>query len=188
MARQLKVFVVPAGFHDAYVAAPSRKAALEAWGSEHDLFARGIAQQVTDPALTAEPLAHPGEVIKRSRGTNAEQIAALPVDVERVAETESGEADATPRKTKAPAKPPVKVAKPRPKPSRDALEAAERAAADADDKHRDAEAEIAARQATLDRELRKLSEAHRREQKKLAATLADERERYDRAMKRWREG
>jgi hypothetical protein len=33
---------------------------------------------VDDPALMAEPLAHPGAVIRRSRGTAAEQIAALP--------------------------------------------------------------------------------------------------------------
>jgi hypothetical protein len=30
MPRKLKVFRTPIGFHDAYVAAPSRKAALEA--------------------------------------------------------------------------------------------------------------------------------------------------------------
>ena len=30
MPRKLKVFRTPTGFHDAYVAAPSRKAALEA--------------------------------------------------------------------------------------------------------------------------------------------------------------
>ena len=35
MARtgRLKVFRTSIGFHDAYVAAPSRKAALEAWGA-----------------------------------------------------------------------------------------------------------------------------------------------------------
>eukprot|EP01035_Chromulina_nebulosa_P046785 gene46785-63390_t len=58
MPRQLKVFRTPIGFHDAYVAAPSRKAALQAWGSDADLFARGMAEIVTDPALTAGPLAN----------------------------------------------------------------------------------------------------------------------------------
>ena len=84
MPRALKVFRTPIGFHDAYVAVPTKKAALAAWGSTRDLFARGIAELVTDPALTAEPLAAPGTVIKRSRGTTAEQIAALPT-VERPA-------------------------------------------------------------------------------------------------------
>ena len=67
MPRKLKVFRTPTGFHDAYVAAPSRKAALEAWGADADLFARGVAEQVTDPKLTAAPLERPGEVIKLSR-------------------------------------------------------------------------------------------------------------------------
>ena len=64
---KLKVFKTPAGFHDAYVAAPSQKAALAAWGSTANLFARGLAEVVTDPALTRDPLAHPGEVIRVAR-------------------------------------------------------------------------------------------------------------------------
>lgn len=34
MARKLKVFCTPIGFHDAYVAAPSQKAALEVWDTD----------------------------------------------------------------------------------------------------------------------------------------------------------
>ena len=49
---KLKVFRTPIGFHDAYVAAPSQKAALEAWGSDSNLFAAGAAELVTDAALT----------------------------------------------------------------------------------------------------------------------------------------
>src|SRR6478609_9516322 len=77
MPRKLKVFRTPIGFHDAYVAAPSRKAALEAWGSGADLFARGGAEEVTDPKLTEEPLKHPGEVIRVSRGDLKAQLKAL---------------------------------------------------------------------------------------------------------------
>jgi hypothetical protein len=66
--QKLKVFRTPIGFHDAYIAAPSRKAALEAWGSTTDLFSAGIAEQVTDPKLTKEMLKRPGEVIRRPRG------------------------------------------------------------------------------------------------------------------------
>ena len=103
---KLKVFRTPIGFHDAYVAAPSRAAALRAWGSDKDLFARGIAEEVTDPALTAEPLAQPGTVFKRSRGTADEQVAAL----------SGGTA-----KAKAPK--PAKAVKPRgPRPDRAALD------------------------------------------------------------------
>ena len=78
MARQLKVYCTPIGFHDAYVAAPSQKAALAAWGTETNLFSRGMAAVVTVPALTKEPLAKPGRVIKRARGTAAQHLAALP--------------------------------------------------------------------------------------------------------------
>jgi len=113
MPRALKVFRTAAGFHDAYVAAPSRAAALRAWGADRDLFARGAAEEVTDAALTAEPLAHPGKVIRRSRGTAAEQMAALPADAPR-------------RKVAAKAKAPTPV------PDRGALDAAEAALAAAE--------------------------------------------------------
>lgn len=190
MARKLKVFVVPAGFHDAYVAAPSRKAALAAWGSEHDLFARGIAQEVSDPALMAEPLAHPGEVIKRSRGTSAEQIAALPA---LPARAETADYASTPRaktgrggaKRATPA-PRKAEPKPAPKPTSDALAAAEQALADLEDSYRDADAKLTARQHALDRERRDLDAKHDRESEARNAVLAQERERYDKAMARWR--
>lgn len=58
MARALKVYRTPIGFHDAYVAAPSQKAALAAWGTKKNLFARGDAGIVTDAKLsrtTARP-------------------------------------------------------------------------------------------------------------------------------------
>lgn len=75
--QKLKVFRTPIGFHDAYVAAPSQKAALEAWGSDADLFARGSAEEVTDPELMKAPLESPGTIVKVLRGTKAEQLAAL---------------------------------------------------------------------------------------------------------------
>jgi hypothetical protein len=111
---KLKVFRTPIGFHDAYVAAPSQKAALEAWGAEGNLFAQGIAEQVTDPALMEEPLGRPGEIIRKVRGSADEHFAAL----DRVAK----------RKDKAEAKAPKKPAAPKvKKPSRDDLDAAEEA-------------------------------------------------------------
>src|SRR5687768_4472344 len=75
--KKLKVFRTPIGFHDAFVAAPSQKAALEAWGSDSNLFAAGVAEVVTDPKLMKEPLARPGEVVRRLRGSADEQVAAL---------------------------------------------------------------------------------------------------------------
>src|SRR5687768_886534 len=116
MPRKLKVFRTATGFHDAYVAAPSRKAALAAWGADANLFARGVAEEITDPQLTAAPLERPGEVIKVSRGDLAAQLKAL-----------------GPRKKakgKAKAEEPTKprnAAKPKPPPKRDKVDAAEAA-------------------------------------------------------------
>jgi hypothetical protein len=75
--KTLKVFRTPIGFHDAYVAAPSQKAALEAWGAGTNLFTAGTAELVTDPKLTKEALAKPGEVVRLPRGSSKEHVAAL---------------------------------------------------------------------------------------------------------------
>src|SRR5688500_8851109 len=127
---KLKVYRTSTGFHDAYVAAPSQKAALKAWGSEHDLFARGVAGVVTDPVLTKEPLAKPGQIIKRLRGTAAEQIAALPPNKPRIRapRLEREDAGPTPMK-KPPARKAKPASKPKPRPDRSPLDDAERALA-----------------------------------------------------------
>src|SRR3546814_20792274 len=78
MPRALKTYRTAIGFHDAYVAAPSQKAALEAWGSDSNLFAVGAAERVEDPDMMRETFDNPGRVIKRPRGTMAEHMAALP--------------------------------------------------------------------------------------------------------------
>ena len=118
MARavRLKVYRTSAGFADAYVAAASQAAALKAWGVRDDLFSIGEAQVVTDEALTAEPLARPGEVVRRPRGDMAAMLAATP----RVAK--SAKSRAEPLESLRPTKPP-----PPPPPDRSALDAAEQA-------------------------------------------------------------
>ena len=125
MARKasLKVYRTAIGFHDAYVAAPSQKAALEAWGIDKNLFARGAAELVTDEALVEAPLASPGTVIKRLRGSAEEQMAALPPDKPKQA-TPDAEGTALPKKPRAATSP---KPKPKPLPSRAALEQAEAA-------------------------------------------------------------
>jgi len=177
MARKLKVFRTAAGFHDAYVAAASRTAALAAWGATADLFARGAAEEVTDAALMAEPLAHPGEVIKRSRGSAAEQFAALPVDAPR----------ATPKRGAGAASAPDAAPAPRPrKPDRAALDAAEEALAVLDRAFRTTQRELARRQADLDRERRDAIAAHEREAAELEQARAAAKAAYDAALDRWR--
>ncbi len=171
MARRLKVFRTPAGFHDAYVAAPSRKAALKAWGSDRDLFARGIAEEVTDPDLMREPLACPGVVFRKSRGSADAQLAALGDD----------EPDAPARKS-------AKAKKPRkPRPDRGPLDSAE-AKLEATRKRQDGERrELDARIAALDKESQRLREQHEREVATLEKAVASREGAYRRAMERWRQ-
>ncbi len=193
-ATKLKVYRTIAGFHDAYVAAPSQKAALEAWGSDRDLFARGIAEQVTDPALTAEPLAAPGTVVKRSRGTSAEQIAALPDPQPDTPERDAstGKARAKPpspgsakAKSKSTPKPPPR-AKPDPKPSGTALDAAEETLATVKADYAGRERALAAREAALTRE-RRAFDRDRAAALDAAQTARDDAQaRYDAALRTWR--
>lgn len=183
MARssKLKVFRVPIGFHDAYVAAPSQKAAIEAWGSDRDVFARGEAELVTDPTLTAEPLARPGEVVKRLRGTAAEQLAALPPN-KAAAAPRSKEARPAPQGRQA--KPARKVA---PRPSRAVLERAEAALAQAGDERERALKQLREQEAALAKERARLEKAHGAELEKLKTRRDKAAAAYEQAMERWRQ-
>ena len=66
---RLKAFQAHLGFFDTIVAAPSQKAALEAWGSRQNLFHDGTAKPASDPDAIAAALAHPGVVLKRLAGS-----------------------------------------------------------------------------------------------------------------------
>ncbi|MGS1017007.1 hypothetical protein [Allosphingosinicella humi] len=194
-ATKLKVYRTPIGFHDAYVAAPSQKAAIEAWGSDKDVFQRGRAELVTDPELAKEPLANPGKVIKRLRGTEAEQIAAL-------GETEA--APSAPRrkpgprsaartgprlspgngKTETKAKPPPK---PKPRPSRARLDEASQALAEAEARHEAALGALREREAALARERKALETKQDAERERLEARRDKAEAAYEEALRRWRE-
>lgn len=167
---RLKVFRTPIGFFDAYVAAPSQKAALEAWGSEKNLFASGRAEQVEDPKLTKAALATPGEVIRVRRGSDEENIAALP------------KANRTAPRSGAP------KAKTRPRPSRAALDRAEKALESAERKREEA-------LDAVDEQIRSLQAKRRDEARKhddivdrLRAALDQKADSYDEAMQEWRDG
>ncbi|HEU4959582.1 MAG TPA: hypothetical protein VFT56_04170 [Sphingomonas sp.] len=179
---KLKVYCTPIGFHDAYVAAPSQKAALEAWGSDANLFARGVAEVVTDPKLTAEPLAHPGQVIKRLRGSAAEQIAALPPTPRRKTRKKP---PPEPAEAKKPA-PKRRAAKPPPRPSRAPVDAAERAMRDAEARHRSETAALAREEAELDRRRARLRQRHAEEAARLDRALDRARTAYEAALAKWR--
>ena len=181
----LKVFRTPAGFHDAYVAASSQKAALEAWGSDANLFARGLAERVEDPELMKEPLARPGEVIKRSRGTAEEQIGALPPDTPKASKT-SRKAVATPAK-KAEAAPAQSAPKPKPRPSRAELDRSEQALEAAERRQADERRDLDRRLEQLQSERRRLAEHHEKEAATLEKALRAARTSFEEAMDEWRE-
>ena len=179
-AAPLKVYRTPIGFHDAYVAAPSQKAALAAWGSDANLFARGAAELVTDPALTEEPLAAPGTIVKRLRGTTAEQIAALPPSKPRRKGARRAETTVAPPRKVAPKPKP-------PRPSRAELDTAEQALADAGRRQADRLHDIEAREAALARERRAIEREQGREMAELMQRREAAQAAFDAALKRWQE-
>lgn len=185
MARssKLKVYRVPIGFHDAYVAAPSQKAAIEAWGSDRDVFARGEAELVTDPELTKEPLSRPGEVVKRMRGSAEENLAALPPNKPK-RKPKPEQDDSEPKASRSAA--PNIQATPKPRPSRKALEKAEEAL-DAMKARQDAALErLRKKEAALAKERKDLERKHAEESKALEKKRDEEADAYRSAMEEWR--
>ncbi len=80
MPRKLKTYVTNLGFFELALAAPSMKAALEAWGMGHNAFHQGFAKETDDPKIVAATMAQPGVVLKRPVGTKGPftENAALP--------------------------------------------------------------------------------------------------------------
>ena len=190
---KLKVYRTPIGFHDAFVAAPSQKAALKAWGSDADLFARGIAEIITDEALIAEPLASPGTVIRKLRGTADEQLEAAKMPDRpkvKVAVEDDNDAARAVRKrvngrqaTKANGRPPS----PPPRPNGAALDAAREAVKDAAVRHDQKDRDLRKRQEALDQERRQLDKEYDEEQRRLAKDEERAHRAYDKAMAVWQE-
>jgi colicin import membrane protein len=83
MARKLKVYQTSLGFYDQAIAAPSMKAALEAWGSNSNLFHQGVARETNDLEIVAATMARPGVVLRRPVGSGDPftEHAALPTDL-----------------------------------------------------------------------------------------------------------
>lgn len=177
--QKLKVFRTPIGFHDAIVAAPSQKAALEAWGADSNLFAQGVAERVEEPELQQAALAQPGEVIRILRGSKEEQVAALAKMPARKksnarVESPSSRQAATAPKPKRPAKP-----------SRAAVADAEEAI-DALDKQQHRELAAIDQQITaLQRERRDAERRHSRARGEMEARLKETQDRYERDFHAW---
>jgi hypothetical protein len=83
MPRKLKTYQTSLGFFDLAIAAPSMKAAAEAWGGNIEDFGRGFAKQTDDLEIVTATMAKPGVVLKRPVGSNARfsEHAKLPKDL-----------------------------------------------------------------------------------------------------------
>ncbi|MDF0579240.1 cell envelope biogenesis protein TolA [Bradyrhizobium yuanmingense] len=83
MARKLKTYQTSLGFFDLAIAAPSMKAALEAWGADSNLFHQGAAKESDDPDVIAATMAKPGVVLRRPVGSDGsfKEHAELPTDL-----------------------------------------------------------------------------------------------------------
>jgi hypothetical protein len=141
MAKKVKTYETSLGFFDLAIAAPSMKAALEAWGADSNLFHQGAAKESDDPDVVAATMAKPGVMLKRPVGSKGpfKEHAELPTNL----------GDATTRPSKAARK--AAGHKPKKSSSRPADKAAEQKAAVAykrEQKRRDRERarEEAARQ------------------------------------------
>ena len=68
------------------------KAALQAWGSDRNLFHDGVAKESEDPDVIAATMAAPGVVLKRSVGSNApfKEQAELPTNIAGAASAKPG--------------------------------------------------------------------------------------------------
>ena len=172
MPRKLKVFRTPIGFHDAYVATPTKKAALEAWGTDANLFARGTAEEVTDPKLTAAPLERPGEVIRVSRGDLSAQLKALGPRKKKGAKT--GKAPATARSASRKAAP-----------KRDKVDAAEAALEQARRRHAKEAQALHKQRDEVERKLDALTARQDQETARLERAREKARAAYREALEKW---
>ena len=70
MPRKLKVYQTSLGFFDLAIAAPSMKAALEAWGAGSNLFHQGVAKESDDRKVIDAAMEKPGTILQRPVGTD----------------------------------------------------------------------------------------------------------------------
>ncbi len=196
MARKLKTFITNIGFFELALAAPSMKAALEAWGMGHNAFQHGFAKQTDDPKIVAATMAQPGVVLRRAVGTKGEftEHSELPKDLWKL---EAPNAEPSRPKPKARAKQSTK-AKPGADDKKDRAailsfeKAKQRRDAAREKEQAEANAQREKDQARIERALAKAEDAFNRAKsrhEKIAAAIADDQETLDRRAaaekKRW---
>lgn len=140
MARKLKTFQTSLGFYELAIAAPSMKAALEAWGAGSNLFHQGVAKETDDPDVVAATMSKPGVVLKRPAGSGGRfaEHSDLPFDLEFVGRGRRRES----HRAKPSKKPPPEIGE------RDAR----KAAADFEKKQKNREAERRREEAARERD------------------------------------
>jgi hypothetical protein len=111
MTRKLKTYQTALGFFEQAIAAPSMKAALEAWGADSNLFHQGAAKESHEPDVIAATMAKPGVVLKRPVGSDGAfgENAELPKNLDQDGPKKSGPKPAG-RKAKETSAQPDKVA------------------------------------------------------------------------------
>jgi hypothetical protein len=99
MVRKLKTYQTSLGFFDQAIAAPSMKAALEAWGADSNLFHQGAAKESHNPDVVAATMAKPGVVLRRPVGTDRpfSEHAELPTDLGGTGATKAARKSKGPR-------------------------------------------------------------------------------------------
>jgi hypothetical protein len=171
--QKLKVFQAQIGFYDTVVAAPSRQAALRAWGVHQNLFAGGQAAVATDKDAVAAAVAHPEVVLKRPAGSSGP----FQIDPRALPKVPA----AQPKRNEAQTAKPAKPKPPPPRADRTALTKAE-AALRALDARREAEVKtLRARQEALDAEKHAAQVGHDLEHRAAAAALAKARAAFRKA-------
>ena len=165
--RKLKVFQAQIGFFDTVVAAPSRAAALRAWGIHQDLFASGQAQIAVDPQAVEVALAHPETPLKRAVGT-ADAFGLESRNLPTVPDAPKRPADKP--KTKA-----IRATSRKPAADRSALDAAEAVLRSLDDDRRQEETAFRHRQDLLDAAREAAQAVYVENQKSAAAAIAKAR-------------
>lgn len=187
--RPLKVFRTSIGFADAYIAVPSQKAALAAWGADGNLFAQGMAELVTDPKLAEAALASPGVVLRVSRGTTADYLAAgkaSDAGYETTGRSGRVRRDDAPAKPKPKPKPqPKPQPKPKPRPSRQKLDDARAALERGREQHDRRRARIDAQIEQLRAERARLKGEGDAEVASLQDTVERQEAAYRQALRRW---
>jgi hypothetical protein len=193
MPRPLKVFRAHLGFYDTAVAAPSRAAALKAWGSRQNLFREGVASETKDPQAVTAALARPGVVLRRPVGSNApfSENPGLP-------QIPKAPKKKPPAKIQAKSQPPEPPPRrepprlrlvpppptPRPQVSRAPIEAAEKALTELKGEEQRVLAAIEERKASLDEEARRQRANFRERRERAEKKLADARKAYQHALSR----